>query len=149
MTKKIDEKRRMTIEINGKIYPLRFGIKFLKEIDQGGEGLIMAVAGLLDEDPIEIFRLLKAATNTYDDITDQDLDDYLELEADLNQLVKDFLLILPAMNTTRKIVKTSLPSLRKMTKKQKEMAEIELERTMKEIEREMENMLKTPEEPQE
>lgn len=149
MAKKIDEKRRMTVQIGDKTYPLRFGMKFLKEINQEDDGLVMALAGLLDDDPIEVFRLLKAATNTYDDITDQELEDFFELEADFDQLVKDFLQMLQAMNTTRKVVKNSLPSLRKLVKQQKEMGEIEMKRAEREYEAEMAKAKKALEEPEE
>lgn len=140
MVKKIDEKNRMVIEIGGQVYPLRFGMKFLKEINQVDDGLVLAVAGLIDEDPIEIFRLLKAATNTYSEITEQQLDDYFELEADVDQLVKDFLQILQAMNTTRKVVKASLPSLQKLVDQQNKLAEIEMKKAEIEIAAEMAKM---------
>lgn len=133
MTKKIDEKRRMTIEINGKTYALRFGIKFLKEINQIDDGLILAVAGLLEGDAEEVFRMLKASMNTYDEVTANQLEEYIEFDADMDKLVEDFLLILPAMNTTKKIVSRSLPRLKKLQENQEKMQDL----TMKEMEAEV------------
>lgn len=133
MTKKIDEKRRMTIAINGETYPLRFGIKFLKEINQVEDGLIMAVAGLLEGDVEEVFRMLKASMNTHDAVTVEQLEEYIEFDADIDKLVEDFLLILPAMNTTKKIVSRSLPRLKKLQENQEKMQDL----TMKEMEAEV------------
>lgn len=138
MTKKIDEKRRMTIAINGETYPLRFGIKFLKEINQVEDGLIMAVAGLLEGDVEEVFRMLKASMNTHDAVTVEQLEEYIEFDADIDKLVEDFLLILPAMNTTKKIVSRSLPRLKKLQENQEKMQDL----TMKEMEAEVLGKLK-------
>lgn len=138
MTKKIDEKRRMTIAINGETYPLRFGIKFLKEINQVEDGLIMAVAGLLEGDVEEVFRMLKASMNTHDAVTVEQLEEYIEFDADIDKLVEDFLLILPAMNTTKKIVSRSLPRLKKLQENQEKMQDL----TMKEMEAEVLDKLK-------
>lgn len=138
MAKKIDEKRRMTIAINGETYPLRFGIKFLKEINQVEDGLIMAVAGLLEGDVEEVFRMLKASMNTHDAVTVEQLEEYIEFDADIDKLVEDFLLILPAMNTTKKIVSRSLPRLKKLQENQEKMQDL----TMKEMEAEVLSKLK-------
>lgn len=148
MTKKIEEKRKLTIEIKGVTYPLRFGIKFLKEINNEEDGLLVAVAGLLENDTMEVFRLLKAAMNTYDDVTEEQLEEYIENDADMDRLVEDFLLILQAMNTTRKTVKASLPHLKRIQDNQAKMRqlnilEMELEIKLKEEEQ---NPKKEPEE---
>ena len=141
MVKKIDEKKRMTIEVGGKTYPLRFGMKFLKEINKDSEdGLMLALTGLLIEDPVEIFRLLKASTNTYSDLTDDTLDEYFEFEADIESLVTDFLQILQAMNTTRKTVKALLPSLRKIAEQEQRLMEIEMKRAEKLVTEEINKM---------
>lgn len=139
MTKKIDEKRRMTIAINGETYPLRFGIKFLKEINQVEDGLIMAVAGLLEGDVEEVFRMLKASMNTHDAVTVEQLEEYIEFDADIDKLVEDFLLILPAMNTTKKIVSRSLPRLKKLQENQEKMQDL----AVKEMEAEVLGKLKS------
>ena len=133
MTKKIDEKRRMTIEIGDKTYSLRFGIKFLREINLVEDGLILAVAGLLEGDVEEIFRLLKASMNTHDSVTVEQLEEYIEYDADIDKLVEDFLLILPAMNTTKKIVNHSLPRLKKLQENQEKMQELAIQEMEQEI----------------
>ena len=123
----------MTIEISGVAYPLRFGIKFLKEINRIDDGLVLAVAGLLEGDAEEIYRLLKASMNTHEEVSDEKLEEYFEFDADIDKLVEDFLLILPAMNTTKKIVNRSLPRLKKLQETQEKMQEL----TMKEMELEV------------
>lgn len=93
------------IEINGEVYPLRFGFGFIRDID-GMEtrksptganqniGLAVAAAGLIDKNVEQLARILFIANRTEEPkISKKELEEYIESTDDLDgifEMVTDF-----------------------------------------------------------
>lgn len=104
------------LTINEKVYPFRFGIGFLREIDKtrvqkledgstANVGLQYAVAALLDEDPLQVVEILDIANKleTANRVKKKDLEAYIEDEnTDFEGLCKDILDFFAKNNVTKK-----------------------------------------------
>lgn len=104
------------LTIKGKVYPFRFGIGFVREIDktrtQKAEngatvnvGLNYAVAALIDEDPLELVDILFIANKTEDKktrVSKELLEEYIEETEDLEGLFKEVLDFFETGNATKK-----------------------------------------------
>lgn len=104
------------LTINEKVYPFRFGIGFLREIDKTrvqkledgstvNVGLQYAVAALIDEDPLQVVEILDIANKleTANRVKKKDLEAYIEDEnTDFEGLCKDILDFFAQNNVTKK-----------------------------------------------
>ena len=104
------------LTINEKVYPFRFGIGFLREIDKtrvqkledgstANVGLQYAVAALIDEDPLQVVEILDIANKleTANRVKKKDLEAYIEDEnTDFEGLCKDILDFFAKNNVTKK-----------------------------------------------
>jgi hypothetical protein len=104
------------LTINDKVYPFRFGIGFLREIDKtrvqkledgstANVGLQYAVAALIDEDPLQVVEILDIANKleTANRVKKKDLEAYIEDEnTDFEGLCKDILDFFAKNNVTKK-----------------------------------------------
>ena len=104
------------LTINDKVYPFRFGIGFLREIDKTrvqkledgstqNVGLQYAVAALMDEDPLQVVEILDIANKleTANRVKKKDLEAYIEDEStDFEALCKDILDFFAKSNCTKK-----------------------------------------------
>lgn len=102
------------LTIKDKVYPFRFGLGFVREIDKTKQenvdgnkvdvGLSYAVAGLLDESPIDVVEILVIANKTETPrVTRALLDEYIEDEGtDLEGLCKEILGFFETGNATKK-----------------------------------------------
>ena len=104
------------LTINEKVYPFRFGIGFLREIDKtrvqkledgstANVGLQYAVAALIDEDPLQVVEILDIANKpeTSNRVKKKDLEAYIEDEnTDFEGLCKDILDFFAKNNVTKK-----------------------------------------------
>lgn len=131
----------MNVKINGTAYPLYIGFGFLQEIEQlqtdDFGGFEMALLGLMDMDPLTIRAVLKASLNTHDDISDEDIDSYIEQEMDIEKFCKDFLALLASANLTKSKYKKMMPiltelqkAMEKQIKKIPELLTAEMEKAM-------------------
>lgn len=106
------------LTINDVVYPFKFGVGFVREINKRVTrevegmsskqeiGLQMAVAGLMDEDPIALVDILDIANKTEKPrVTRNALDSYIEDEStDIEALFKEVLDFLKTANATKKMV---------------------------------------------
>lgn len=120
----------MEIQIKDKTYTLNFGIMFLRKLDsihyidqkgiQIGFGLNSVVPGLLQKDAAVLSEVLYFALWTNKDRpTQKEVDEYLETEADLDQLFHDVLISLQESNVTKGTMgnfKDSLPEKDRLEK---------------------------------
>lgn len=104
------------LTINDKVYPFRFGIGFLREIDKTrvqkledgstqNVGLQYAVAALMDEEPLQVIEILDIAnkTETANRVKKRDLEAYIEDEnTDFEALCKEILDFFAKSNVTKK-----------------------------------------------
>ena len=104
------------LTIKDKVYPFRFGIGFVREIDKtkkekaenGAEvnvGLNYAVAALIDEDPVELVDILFIANKTEDKkarVSKEMLEEYVEEVEDIEALFKEVLDFFEKNNATKK-----------------------------------------------
>lgn len=131
----------MNVKINGTAYPLYIGFGFLQEIEQlqtdDFGGFEMALLGLMDMDPFTVRAVLKAALNTHDEISDDDIDQYIEQEMDIEKFCKDFLALLASANLTKSKYKKMMPiltelqkTMEKQIKKIPELLTAEMEKAM-------------------
>ena len=120
------------IEINGVVYPFKFGLGFAREINktkqmtgENGEkvdaGLNYAVASLIDENLVELVDILLLANKTEKlKVTKAVLEAYLEdNDTDVDELFKNLLDFFENNNSTKKAVET----IRKLIEAQKAKAE--------------------------
>lgn len=118
----------MELEINGKIYKFKFGMGFLRKIQATKQtlagmttvpaGFKFAVAGLYDEDPEWLEKILLIANETEDPrITEEEMDEYFDT-ADLNKLFKDTKSFLSKANVCKKMYKELMDEFEKEAKKQ-------------------------------
>lgn len=103
-----------SLEINGKEYPLSFGIDFIREMDkrhqidaQGfplGAGLQSAVIYLVQENPVILEDIILSATHTLKSIPKKaDIEAWIEEQGDnLEQVYADFLSALKTAPMTKK-----------------------------------------------
>ena len=106
------------LTIKDTVYKFRFGLGFVRDIvktrqekDEKGNsqnvGLAYAVAALMDEDPLELVKILDTANKTEKPrLSRDDLDRYIEDEADLETICADVLDFFKKGNSTKK--KTAL-----------------------------------------
>lgn len=104
------------LEINGTVYQFKFGIGFVREINKRVQkevqdtnkkqdmGLQFAVAGLIDEDPVELVEILDLANRTESNrISRAKLDAYIEDEnTNISELCGKLLDFLRHNNVTKK-----------------------------------------------
>lgn len=102
------------LTIKDTVYQFRFGLGFVREIDKtqklkdenGTEhnaGLQYAVAALMDEDPIELVKILEIANKTEKPRISRDLlDAYIEDEADLEGICQELIDFFKSANSTKK-----------------------------------------------
>lgn len=107
------------IEINGKDYPLSFGIDFIREMDKRyqfdaegfplGAGLQSAIIYLVQENPVIIEDIILSATHTLKSVPSKDgIEVWIEEQAEkdeLEQVYADFLTALENAPMTKKKVK--------------------------------------------
>lgn len=105
-----------SLEINGKEYPLSFGIDFIREMDkryhidaQGfplGAGLQSAVIYLIQENPVVLEDIILSATHTLKSVPRKaDIEKWVEEQAEndtLEQVFSDFLSALKTAPMTKK-----------------------------------------------
>lgn len=105
------------LTIDGNVYSFKFGIGFVRDINKRvlkpiedtnkkqEMGLQYAVAGLMDEDPIELVDILLTANKTENPrITAAKLEAYLEDEdTDISALCKDVLDFFKRSNATKSV----------------------------------------------
>lgn len=106
------------LTIKDTVYKFRFGLGFVREIDKTRQekdekgnsqnvGLAYAVAALIDEDPLELVKILDTANKTEKPrLSRDDLDRYIEDDADLETICADVLDFFKKGNSTKK--KTAL-----------------------------------------
>jgi hypothetical protein len=106
------------LTIKDTVYKFRFGLGFVRDIDKTRQekdekgnsqnvGLAYAVAALMDEDPLELVKILDTANKTEKPrLSRDDLDRYIEDEADLETICADVLDFFKKGNSTKK--KTAL-----------------------------------------
>ena len=111
----------MVIEINGKEYELKFGMKFLSELNKATDknqagmdiriGVENATLALVSGDMLILPDLIKAGTATESNKpTNTQIEKYLD-EADLDELAENFLEELKTQSATRKKVQAFLKEL--------------------------------------
>lgn len=107
------------IEINGKDYPLSFGIDFIREMDKRyhidaegfplGAGLQSAIIYLVQENPVIIEDIILSATHTLKSVPSKEgIEAWIEEQAEkdeLEQVYADFLTALENAPMTKKKVK--------------------------------------------
>ena len=108
----------LELTINEKVYPFKFGLGFVREINKtmskpiegvtNGKqdvGLQFAVAAILDEDPVGLVDVLDIANKTeMPRVTKKQLDAYIEDEStDLEALFAEVLDNLKSANATKKV----------------------------------------------
>ena len=105
------------ITIFDTVYPFKFGIGFVRDINKRVQktmedtnkkqdmGLQYAIAGLMDEDPLELVDILMTANKTETPrITSAKLESYLEDEStDMSALCAEVLDFLRRNNATKKM----------------------------------------------
>lgn len=116
------------LTIDGKVYPFKFGVGFVREIDKKvskaidglpdkkqNMGLQFAVAAVIDKDPVELVNILDLANKTEKPrVTRDQLDSYIDDEStDFDQLCEEVLDFLKSSNATRK---TTLAVLKEVEK---------------------------------
>lgn len=106
------------LTINDVVYSFKFGVGFVREINKRVTrevegmnskqeiGLQMAVAGLIDEDPVALVEILDLANKTEKPrVTRNALDSHIEDEStDINALFADVLDFLKNANATKTMV---------------------------------------------
>ncbi|KRN77266.1 tail assembly chaperone [Weissella minor] len=110
----------MELTINGKTYTFKFGIKFLKALDEVyfvdangvkfGAGLEVGLAQLTGtRNPVALAEFLLAANKTESPrLGETTLDDYLETDADIDALIDETIKELTESNVTKGKVTAAL-----------------------------------------
>ena len=110
------------LEINGKMYPFKFGIGFLREINKtrivNGEevGFRYNVANLIGEgDPTSLCDILNAANKGQTPrITTKNLEEYIEDGEDLDELTEKVVDFLEKNNCTKKLMEKVQTALKEL-----------------------------------
>lgn len=123
------------LTIKGTVYKFRFGLGFVREIDKTrtekdkngnsqNVGLAYAVASLIDEDPLELAKILDIANKTEKPrLSKDDLDRYIEEDADLETICKDVLDFFEKGNATKKKTAAVIELIEKEKAKQEAATE--------------------------
>lgn len=123
------------LTIKGTVYKFRFGLGFVREIDKirtekdkngnsQNVGLAYAVASLIDEDPLELAKILDIANKTEKPrLSKDDLDRYIEEDADLETICKDVLDFFKKGNATKKKTAAVIELIEKEKAKQEAATE--------------------------
>jgi hypothetical protein len=123
------------LTIKDTVYKFRFGLGFVREIDKTrtekdkngnsqNVGLAYAVASLIDEDPLELVKILDIANKTEKPRLSRDeLDRYIEDEADLEAICKDVLNFFKKGNSTKKKTAAVIELIEKEQAKQEAATE--------------------------
>ena len=123
------------LTIKGTVYKFRFGLGFVREIDKirtekdkngnsQNVGLAYAVASLTDEDPLELAKILDIANKTEKPrLSKDDLDRYIEEDADLETICKDVLDFFKKGNATKKKTAAVIELIEKEKAKQEAATE--------------------------
>ena len=120
------------LTIGDSVYSFKFGIGFVRDINKRvlksvedtnkkqELGLQYAVAGLIDEDPIELVDILLTANKTENPrITAAKLESYLEDEStDMSALCNSVLDFFARSNATKKVTNSVLEMVAKQTENQ-------------------------------
>lgn len=132
---------KMSVEINEEKYPLYVGFGFLSEIEKLSNaefgGLEMALLGLLEREPLTVKKVLEACLVTYEDISEKDIEKYIETEMDMEIFCKDFLDFLASANLTKTKYKKMMPILQQLVR----AMEKQLKQVPTKMEIEMEKMM--------
>ncbi|MCL1989758.1 MAG: tail assembly chaperone [Defluviitaleaceae bacterium] len=101
----------MTVTINGKDYELYLGLDFINYLDKKyyieqngfklGQGLTYTIAQIELGNPSILMDLIVAATLTGSKPKSDEVKKFIETEADIEELMTDFLLTLEKSPTTR------------------------------------------------
>lgn len=110
------------LEINGKMYPFKFGIGFLREINKSRivneeeVGFRYNVANLIGEgDPTSLFNILNAANKGQTPrITAKNLEEYIEEGEDLDELTEKVVDFLEKNNCTKKLMEKVQTALKEL-----------------------------------
>jgi len=106
----------MTLNIGGISYDLYFGLDFIDYLDKiyyveerglrVGQGLAMAVVNAETQNPVTLLHLIKAATETEKSKpSTKSIKEFLETEANYEELYSDFLSELERAHTTEGMMK--------------------------------------------
>ena len=105
----------MNLTINNKDYELKFGIDFINYLDKKyyieengfklGQGLTYTVIQIELANPLILLDLIAAGTVTGSKPKVEDIKNFIENEADIEALMKDFLLALEETPITRYTMK--------------------------------------------
>lgn len=119
----------MVISVNDKEYVLRFGIKFLRELDKKrfyenngakvGAGLELMAMELFSGNIVALSELIYTATNTEQNRpTQHDIDNYLESldEKELDKLMDEVIKELKKSSLTSKKIKTMEKAIKEAQK---------------------------------
>ncbi len=93
-------KMKPVVTINEKKYPLNFGFKFLNEVKaikpevEEVDNFVQLIGGIQDGDAFALRELIHAALVTYDDLTTEDIDNYLETSDEVHKLFENFMIFL-------------------------------------------------------
>lgn len=126
-------KQKPIVKINGKKYPLIFGFKFLNEVNalkpkiENMDNFVQLIGALQDGDGFAFRELVHAALITYDDLTTEEIDNYLETSDEVIQLFENFILFLQQAPLTALRTKKALEAIEKLTAMMEEMPDEMLE----------------------
>lgn len=106
----------MELEINGKKYSFKFGIKFVRELNKVagasikgmkfGMALSTTLPALQSDDPAALSNILYAANATESPrLTQNEVDEYLDSDADLGKLFKEVIDEITESNATKLVAK--------------------------------------------
>lgn len=133
MTKK---ETKAVVTIADKKYPLIFGFKFLNEINalpkdsEQVDNLTLVIGGLIDGDPNALKEVLIASLNTYDDLEEKDIIEYLETSNEVEALFENFIEFLTSAPLLKKRTMKIKKSIEQMMKTVEAQAKIGLEQAM-------------------
>lgn len=132
---------KMSVEINEQKYPLYVGFGFLSEVEKLATndfgGLEMALIGLIEREPFTVKKVLEACLVTHEDVSEKDIEKYIETEMDMETFCKDFLELLASANLTKAKYKKMMPILQRLTKAMEKQLKQIPERMETEIEKMM------------
>lgn len=120
----------MELNINNKTYEFRFGMGFLREINgrvkrsapnapdiKEDIGLQMAIAGLIDGDPVALVDILEVANKGQNPrVKRSELDEYIDdIDTDIDALFDEVLSELKKQNATKKKTLVILTEVERLT----------------------------------
>ncbi|MGM0217644.1 tail assembly chaperone [Enterococcus sp. AZ126] len=127
---------KAVVTIDGKKYPLVFGFKFLNEINalpndtKEVDRLTLLIGGLIDGDPESLKQVLSASLVTYDELSEQDIINYLETSDEVENLFENFIGFLISAPLLKKRVTKIKESIEKMMQMAEDQVETAMEQAM-------------------